>query len=204
MDVLNKDLVESNQDKDLFPYIQRAALDMILETAMGVSMGIQVQRQSEYADCIERTVHVMFQRSNVPWYMHDLTFNLFPVKNVYYQDLKTLHAFTRKVIKDRKKLLDEEDGRCAAEVNTKTPFLDLLLRLQFDGGQRLSDQDIEAEVDTFMFEGHDTTTCALSWALFLIGNHPEVHTTFYVCLNPKAILQNSNRYKVVQYLNVIF
>ena len=41
-------------------------------------------------------------------------------------------------------------------------------------GSQLSDSDVAEEVDTFMFEGHDTTACALSWTLLLIGNHPDV------------------------------
>ena len=41
-------------------------------------------------------------------------------------------------------------------------------------GSQLSDFDVAEEVDTFMFEGHDTTACALAWTLLLIGNHPEI------------------------------
>ena len=41
-------------------------------------------------------------------------------------------------------------------------------------GSQLSDFDVAEEVDTFMFEGHDTTACALAWTLLLIGNHPDV------------------------------
>lgn len=41
-------------------------------------------------------------------------------------------------------------------------------------GSHLSDADIAEEVDTFMFEGHDTTACALAWVLLLLGNHPDI------------------------------
>jgi len=53
-------------------------------------------------------------------------------------------------------------------------FLDLLLKAQSEGAQFMSNKDIRDEVSTFMFEGHDTVTTAISWTLFMLGSHPEI------------------------------
>jgi len=53
-------------------------------------------------------------------------------------------------------------------------FLDVLIHARTEDGERLSVPDIQEEVDTFMFEGHDTTAAAMTWCLFLLGHHPEI------------------------------
>lgn len=52
-------------------------------------------------------------------------------------------------------------------------LLDVLLQSTVDD-QPLSNEEIREEVDTFMFEGHDTTTSGISFTLYLIARHPEV------------------------------
>ena len=49
----------------------------------------------------------------------------------------------------------------------------LALHPQMENGSRLSDEDLRAEVDTFMFEGHDTTASGISWILYALASHPE-------------------------------
>mmetsp|Transcript_3104 Transcript_3104/g.4251 ORF Transcript_3104/g.4251 Transcript_3104/m.4251 type:complete len:218 (-) Transcript_3104:106-759(-) len=38
----------------------------------------------------------------------------------------------------------------------------------------LKDDEIRAEADTFMFEGHDTTSSGLTWCLYLLAAHPDI------------------------------
>ena len=70
-DVLQKDFVEMDdleKSTDIFPYIQRATLDMILETAMGIQLNIQLEKSSDYGNSIQRINHIFQQRQVLPWY----------------------------------------------------------------------------------------------------------------------------------------
>ncbi|PFX17232.1 Cytochrome P450 4V2, partial [Stylophora pistillata] len=51
-------------------------------------------------------------------------------------------------------------------------FLDLLLDA-YDNGE-ISKEGIREEVDTFTFEGQDTTAGGMTWALYLLGRHPDI------------------------------
>jgi len=42
----------------------------------------------------------------------------------------------------------------------------------------MSDKDIREEVDTFLFEGHDTTSIAMTMVLVLLGMHPDIQVKF--------------------------
>lgn len=52
-------------------------------------------------------------------------------------------------------------------------FLDVLLQSNING-RPLTHKEIREEVDTFMFEGHDTTTSGISHCLYLLSRHPHI------------------------------
>ena len=51
---------------------------------------------------------------------------------------------------------------------------DILLKAS--ESQNLTDDYLRAEVDTFMFEGHDTTANAMSFATYLLARYPKVQS----------------------------
>lgn len=55
-----------------------------------------------------------------------------------------------------------------------TDVLSLLLAYRNDSHDPFTAEDIRNEVVTFMLAGHETTASALTWAWYLIAQHPEV------------------------------
>ncbi|XP_064367130.1 cytochrome P450 4V2 isoform X2 [Dromaius novaehollandiae] len=176
--------LEKHVDKepfDVFLDITLCALDIICETAMGRNVGAQENKDSEYVRAIYRMSDLVQRRQKSPWLWPDRVYVLFKEGREHERNLKILHSFTDTVIAEKAAELEKpKQGKCDADGNCegsgpqkRKAFLDMLLSVTDDEGNKLSYRDIREEVDTFMFEGHDTTAAAINWVLYLLGHNPE-------------------------------
>lgn len=97
--------------------------------------------------------------------------------------LKVLHDFTDSVIRARRdKLLSAENSKKEQSADTgikkRMALLDILLQATVEGVP-LSNMDIREEVDTFMFEGHDTTTSGIAFCLYNIAKYPDIQKKIF-------------------------
>lgn len=171
---------------NIYPFITSCTLDMICETAMGVEINAMEQSNSEYVKAVSKISEDTIIRATRPWLHINFIFNNFSeIGKDYRKCTSILHGFTNKVIKERKETFEKqslksqltEEDLLMGKKN-RMAFLDLLIEAS-DNGKKLNDADIREEVDTFMFEGHDTTTAAISWCLFLLGNHLDCQEKAY-------------------------
>lgn len=95
--------------------------------------------------------------------------------------IKIMHEFTRKIIDERRTYIEKYGNNFDTSIDQdiysgpkkKLAFLDLLLQVQGDHPEKLNNEGIREEVDTFLFEGHDTTTSAISFALLNLAKYPD-------------------------------
>uniref|UniRef100_A0A1B0GJR2 Cytochrome n=1 Tax=Lutzomyia longipalpis TaxID=7200 RepID=A0A1B0GJR2_LUTLO len=73
--------------------------------------------------------------------------------------------------------LDEQDENDVGE-KRRLAFLDLMIETAYLGSN-LSDSEIKEEVDTIMFEGHDTTAAGSSFCLCLLAIHKDIQEKVY-------------------------
>ena len=101
---------------------------------------------------------------NRPWLWSQLIYPYISSGKLFYKSLKILKDFTVNVINKRiesRMLSQKHENTDMESINEdsaqrKKFFLDMLLDI-YDKGE-IDVEGITEEVDTFMFEGHDTTS----------------------------------------------
>ncbi|KAL2723978.1 cytochrome P450 4C1-like [Vespula squamosa] len=184
--------------KDLQEFISQHTLNIICETAMGISLKGKGELESKYRDAVRKFGRTVAYRFVRPWYYSNILFSFSSAGRLQRKLLNTLHSFSRKIIAERMRFHEETNGKYLYnleemdedDVSWETPFesqnynknpyfkkrlalLDLLIAASLSGNQ-IDEEGIREEVDTFMFEGHDTTASALCFILSLFAKHKNV------------------------------
>nr|CAI5850388.1 unnamed protein product [Callosobruchus analis] len=161
------------KDINIYQYVTLYTLDVICESTMGVPVNAQEEEDSEYVKNVKLVSRLLSQRTTTfyerPNWLYWLTPNYYRAKWA----VEKIHDFTYSVINSRIQTLQNSGDDQNNNEEKAVPFLDMLLKSTVDG-KPLSIEDIREEVDTFMFEGHDTTGSAISFALYLLASHQDV------------------------------
>uniref|UniRef100_A0A8C1LMK8 Cytochrome P450, family 4, subfamily V, polypeptide 7 n=1 Tax=Cyprinus carpio TaxID=7962 RepID=A0A8C1LMK8_CYPCA len=132
-----------------FSYITLCALDIICETAMGKKIYAQSNSDSEYVQSVYKMSDIISKRQRSPWLWPDWIYKKLKEGKEHSRRLRILHSFTASVIKERSKFMSSEPDQGPRK---RQAFLDMLLKTTYEDGKNLSHEDIQEEVDTFMFE----------------------------------------------------
>ncbi|XP_070552218.1 leukotriene-B4 omega-hydroxylase 3-like [Ptychodera flava] len=158
---------------ELFEHISLMTLDSLLKCIFGQDSYCQTDRNNPYIQGVYELSNLLVKRATIPPYQNDLLYSITPSGYKFRQVLKIVHGFAWKVINDRKAALAREEKEGKKNTRKYVDFLDILLSARDEHGQGLTDQEIKDEVDTFMFEGHDTTASGISWFLYNLARNPK-------------------------------
>ncbi|NP_001352146.1 Cytochrome P450 9-like precursor [Nasonia vitripennis] len=182
--------------QDLVQFLTQHTLNIICEAAMGASLSRKEESQKKYRKAVHDMGSALVYRLVRPWLYSSWTFGCTAAGRMQTDALKILHRFTKNIIAERKEFHEKTDGRFLKNIVSKSSgaddddeaveneelhgyrkkrmaMLDLLIAAQRDG-QQIDELGIREEVDTFMFEGHDTSAMGLCFALLLIAEHKDV------------------------------
>ncbi|XP_031206305.1 cytochrome P450 4F4 isoform X3 [Mastomys coucha] len=160
---------------DMFKNISLMTLDSLQKCVFSFDSNCQ-EKPSEYISAILELSALAAKRYQQLLLHKDSLYQLTSDGRRFHKACHLVHSFTDAVIQDRRGTLPSkhEDDVIEAKVKSKTlDFIDVLLLSKDEDGKELSDEDIRAEANTFMFEGHDTTASGLSWILYNLARHPE-------------------------------
>lgn len=171
---------------DVVPLVSCCTLDVICETAMGVPVNAQEDEDSPYVRAVKVVSGCFLERFVSPWKWVDVFFFSNPTGWNVKRNVDYLHNFTERIIQSRKKeylenppvigAYEDEAGRPYG--GKRLAFLDILLMSHLKDPS-FTVEGIREEVDTFMFEGHDTTAMGISFTLYLLGLYKQAQDNVY-------------------------
>ncbi|XP_029805282.1 cytochrome P450 4A11-like isoform X1 [Suricata suricatta] len=168
-----EDLIKENSYVEIFEHVSLMTLDTIMKCAFSYHGRHQEDRISQaYIQTIQDLSNLFFSRVRNAFLQNDIIYRLTPEGRWNHRACQLAHQHSDRVIKMRKAQLQERELE-KLRIKRHLDFLDILLFAKMEDGSSLSDKDLRAEVDTFMFEGHDTTASGISWILYALATHPE-------------------------------
>ncbi|XP_014454162.1 cytochrome P450 4B1 isoform X2 [Alligator mississippiensis] len=167
-------LITQKKSVELFEHVSLMTLDSIMKCAFSYHSNCQTNTDLDYyIKAVYELTYLIIHRIKFYLPTSDFLYQLSPQGRRLRKACKLAHLHTDNVIKERKKMLQDERELEKIRKKRHLDFLDILLCAKDENGVGLSDEDLRAEVDTFMFEGHDTTASGISWMLYCMALYPE-------------------------------
>ncbi|XKL62379.1 hypothetical protein PGB90_002212 [Kerria lacca] len=195
---------EDQTEFDILEYVEKCSLDIICETAMGVRLQTQVLKHSIYLESLKKVKNSTINRLFKAWLHPEFIFQLSNYGRIYYKKLNVIKEEVRKVIVERRKILQnqiQENSTDVSNVNNGRKqgkqFLDMMLT-----ESDFTNEEIENEVQTFMFAGHDTSMTAISFCIYLLSQHQQIQDKCLEEIRKMRTLERNRKITLHDYMNL--
>ena len=154
-------------------YTQEISLRIILRTIFGIDTGARYERLKavliDYLNIFNSSLNSFFLM--FPWLQKDLG------------ALTPWGKFLQRKRQIKEILQAECDLRRANSDTLGDDILSLLLEARYEDGQLMSDAEIQDELITILFAGHETTASSLAWSFYWLHRLREVGQKLQTELN---------------------
>ncbi|XP_053496110.1 cytochrome P450 4F3 isoform X2 [Ictalurus furcatus] len=172
-------LAEGKNDLDMIEQVSLMTLDSLLKCTFSYDSHCQ-EKASEYISAIyELSVLVVKRQRYLPHHWEWL-YKRTAEGQRFHRACEIVHNFTASIVEERRSQFIHQ-GQTESSTQTSTTgnkrravdFIEVLLLSKDENGEGLTNEEIKAQADTFMFAGHDTTASAISWVLYNLAMHQE-------------------------------
>jgi cytochrome P450 family 4 subfamily B polypeptide 1 len=165
------DPAERGNSVEISKYLSHMSFDVLLHCVFSYKSDVQTGAHSPYVEAVYTLTQLVIER--LGYIPHHYSFIYYLSYNgwKFRRAIKVAHDFSQKVIAERRKALENKASNGIKKRNLD--FLDILIEAKDEHGMGFSDSEIRDEVDTFMFEGHDTTANGIGWSLYCLAKYPE-------------------------------
>ncbi|KAK5847759.1 hypothetical protein PBY51_016863 [Eleginops maclovinus] len=176
LDKWHKLLAEGTNHVEMFDHVTLMTLDSLLKCAFSYNSNCQ-RSSSEYVSAIVQLSDLIIDRRTKILHHWDFIYWKTQQGKHFKKALSIVHRFTMEVVQKRRALISQRKktgaGFPAAPLKKKMDFVDIILLSKDEDGRGLTDEEIQAEANTFMFAGHDTTASAICWVLYNLARHTQ-------------------------------
>ncbi|XP_034533589.1 cytochrome P450 4F3 [Notolabrus celidotus] len=162
---------EGRNNIEMFDHVTLMTLDSLLKCAFSYSSNCQ-QSSSEYVSAIVELSDLIIDRRQKILHHWDWIYWRTQQGKRFKRALNIVHGFTKEVVQKRRALISQQkETQTRSSPQRRKDFVDIILMTEDEDGQGLTDEEIQAEANTFMFAGHDTTASAICWTLYNLARH---------------------------------
>ncbi|KAK4880255.1 hypothetical protein RN001_008401 [Aquatica leii] len=158
-----------NGEFDVQLYCKLYVLDVLCETTMNASINAQSCANSDYVVSVYTLLLILIKRTISPLKMWNFFFKLSTEYKQQQNALKVVHEYTKSVVKKRKNVFETNNiNNNTSTYEKKLALLDLMLQ------NKMPEDAVMDELNTFLFAGQETTTSALSFLIYVLSKHSNV------------------------------
>ncbi|KAI0718740.1 cytochrome P450 [Cerioporus squamosus] len=182
-------LVDGKGEVDMMSWMNRTALELIGQAGLGHSFDQLVEESTDtFGSAVKSFIPALFSLSSylhfynyiegmVPASLRTLAAEWLPHRK--FQTLRTIvdtmHEHSVRIYKAKRAALEQGDEALKRQLGEGKDLMSILLRANLAASveDRLSEEEVIAQISTLTVTATDTTSNALSRTLYVLAEHPE-------------------------------